>query len=109
MTASTTKSQEEDWDQDLVLPPPTVEWQHLVNQTNQDPREDSVTDFGWGTAAMEEGDTDTVGDEEVEEWDEGATAGAVPETSVAKPGTQRTPTFSLMMRIPACLRPQWLP
>ena len=31
---------------------------------------------------MEEGDTDTMGDEEVEEWEEGATARADPETKV---------------------------
>ena len=79
---STTKSQKEDLDQDLTLPTPTVEWGHLMNLLNQDPREDSVTDSGWGMAAMEEGDTDTVGDKEVEEWDEGATASAVPKTSV---------------------------
>ena len=79
---STTEPQEEDWDQKLALPAPTVKWGHLVNQLNQDPREDSVANSGWGTASMEEGDADTMGDEEVEEW-EGATAGAVPETGAA--------------------------
>ena len=80
---STTESQEEDWDQDLALPAFTVDWEHLMNQLNQDPREDSVTDSGWGTAAVKEGDVDTVGDKEVEEKDEGATAGAVPKTGIA--------------------------
>ena len=60
-----------------------VKWGHLKNQLTQDPREDSVANSGQGMAAMEEGDADTVGDEEVEEWDKGATAGAVPETRVA--------------------------
>ena len=76
----TTELQQEDWDQNLALPAPTVEWGHLVNQLNQDPRENSVADSGQGMAAMEEGDTDIVGDKEVEEWEEGAMAGAVPET-----------------------------
>ena len=61
-----TEPPEEDWDQNLALPAPLVKWGHLVNQLNQDPREDSVADSGWGTAAVEEGDTDTTGDEEVE-------------------------------------------
>ena len=34
---STTEPQEEDWDQDLALPAPSVKWGHLVNQLNQDP------------------------------------------------------------------------
>ena len=80
---STTKPQEENWDQDLALPPPLVKWGHLVNQLNQDPQEDSVADSSHGMAAMEEGDADTTGDEEVEGQDEGATAGAAPETRVA--------------------------
>ena len=50
---STTKPQEEDWDQNLALPAPTVEWGHLMNQLNQDPREDSVADSDQGTAAMD--------------------------------------------------------
>ena len=62
-TASTSKHQEEDWDQDLALPTPKVKWGHLMTQLNHDPREDSVTDSGWGTAVMEEGDADTVGNE----------------------------------------------
>ena len=67
MTASTSEPQEEDWDQDLALPTPTVELGHLVTQLNQDPWENSVTNSGQGMAAMEEGDADTVGDKEVEE------------------------------------------
>ena len=42
-----------------------------------------MANSGQGTAAMEEGDTDTMGDDGVEEWDGGAMAGAVPETRVA--------------------------
>ena len=37
LMVSTTGPQEEDWDQDLVLPAPLVKWGHLVNQLNQDP------------------------------------------------------------------------
>ena len=79
---STTEPQEEDWDQDLALPTPSAEWGHLVNQLNQDPRQESVADSGCGNVSMEEGDADTAGDEEVEGQDEGAMAGEVPETKV---------------------------
>ena len=51
---------------------------NFETQLNQDPREDSVADSGKGTAAMEEGDADAVGDEEVEEQDKGVTASAIP-------------------------------
>ena len=43
-----------------------VEWGHFVTQLNQDPREDSLTDSGQGTAEMEEGDADVAGCKEVE-------------------------------------------
>ena len=42
-----------------------------------------MADSGWGMMAMEEGDADATGDEEVERWDERATARAVPGTEVA--------------------------
>ena len=45
-TVFTTEPQEEDWDQDLTLHTPTAKWGHLMNQLNQDPREDSVTNSG---------------------------------------------------------------
>ena len=80
---STSKPQEdEDWDKDLTLPPPTVEWGHFVTQLNQDPGEDSVADLGPGTAAMEEGDADTVGDKEVEGGDGEATANVIPDMGI---------------------------
>ena len=99
---STSEPQEENWDQDPALSTPTVKWGHFMNQLNQDPREDSVANSGWGMAVMEEGDVDTVGDKEVEEWDEGATASAIPETGAA----DITPTLSLMMRVQPCIKPQ---
>ena len=55
LIVSTTKPQEEDWDQTLALPTPSVKWGHLVNQLNQDPQENSVADSGWGMVAMEWG------------------------------------------------------
>ena len=82
-TTSTWEPQEdEDWDKDLTLPSPTVEWGHFVTQLNQDPREDSVTDSGLGMAVMEEGDADEVGDEEVESGDGEAAANVIPDTGV---------------------------
>ena len=79
LTTSTSEPQEEDWDQDLALSPPTVEWGHFVTQLTQDPREDYVTNSGQGTAAMEEGDVDMVGVKEVEERDGEAAASVIPD------------------------------
>ena len=53
-----------------------------MSQLNQDPGEDSATDSGRGMAAMEEGYVDTVGDKEVEKWDEEVAASAIPETGI---------------------------
>ena len=78
---STTEPQEEDWDQALTLPTHMVKWGHLVNQLHQDPREDcGRLRLGYGD---DEGDADTVGDEDVEEQDEETTASTVHETGVA--------------------------
>ena len=80
-TTSTSEPQEdEDLDKDLNLPPPTAEWKHFITQLNQDPWEGSITDSGLGTVAMEEGDTNTVGDEVVEGRDGEATADVIPNT-----------------------------
>ena len=64
---STTEPQEEDWEQELSLPAPLIEWEHVVKQTT----------------AMGENEADIAGDEEVKGQDEGATAGAAPGTGAA--------------------------
>ena len=61
---------------DLSLPMPSIEWGHMMDQLNQDPRADLIADSRHGTAVMEEGGADVVGDEEVEVRDERATAEA---------------------------------
>ena len=63
----TPEPQEEDWDQELSFPAPSIEWEHKVNQTT----------------AMGEIEADIVGDEEVKGQDEGATARAAPERGIA--------------------------
>ena len=63
--------------QEMVEPAPSFEWEHMVDQLNQEPCADSMTDSSQGTVCMEGGRTDIVGDKEVEIRDEGLIAGAV--------------------------------
>ena len=56
---------------ELSLSTPSIEWEHMVDQLNEDPCADSMADSGQGTVIMEGGRTDVVGDEEVEIRDEG--------------------------------------
>ena len=54
--SATNPEEEEDWDAD-VMPspcPPAPGLEDLVSQLNQDPRAESIADFGIGTTAMEE-------------------------------------------------------
>ena len=53
-----------------------------MNQLNQDPWEDLVGDSSCGVTAMEEGEMDAAGNEEVERQVEGAMARAAPEAGV---------------------------
>ena len=75
---TTTSTSDKHWDKDLTLPPLMVEWGHFITQLNQDPREDSITDLGLYMAAMEEGDANMVGDEDVESGGVGAAANVIP-------------------------------
>ena len=58
---------------DLSLSAPSFDWEHMVDQLNQDPHADSMTDSSRGTVSIEGGRTDIVGDEEVETRNEGPT------------------------------------
>ena len=59
MAATSSEPQEEeDWDEDLSLPPPVPEWRHFITQLNQDPGDGSTADSGLGTIAMEEEDAE---------------------------------------------------
>ena len=76
-----------------------------MTQLNQDPREDSVTNSGRGTAAME-GDVDMAGDKEVEEQDGEATANVIPETGITDVAWDpKDPTLSLTMRVQVQTKP----
>ena len=57
--------------QELSLSTPSIEWEHMVDQLNQDPRANSIADSSPGMAIMEEGEADVVGDKEVEVKAEG--------------------------------------
>ena len=65
----------DDGTQELSLSAPSIEWEHMVDQLNQDPCADSMADSGQGTVIMEGGRTDVAGDE-VEIRGEGLTEGA---------------------------------
>ena len=76
-----------DWSQD----------QEASTVSTTKPQEDWDQDW-----AMEEGDADTMDDEEVEEWEEGGTAGEALETGVTDiTWDLEDPISSLLMRIPA--------
>ena len=70
----------DDSTQELSLSAPSIEWEHMVDQLNQDACANSIVDSGRGTVIMEEGRTDTAGDEEVEVRDEGLATGAAVDT-----------------------------
>ena len=61
---------------ELSLSTPSIEWEHMVDQLNQDPQANSIADSGRGMAIMEKSGADVVGDEEVEVRNEGLTTGA---------------------------------
>ena len=54
--SATNPEEEEDWDADVTPPPCPLApgCTDLVSQLNQDPRAESITDFGLGTTAIEE-------------------------------------------------------
>ena len=56
---------------DLSLSTPSLDWEHMVDQLNQDPHADSVTESGQSAVEVEGGNADIAGDEEVEIRDEG--------------------------------------
>ena len=56
---------------------PSLDWEQMVDQLNQDPHVDLVVDSGQGTISIKGGRTDITGDEEVETRDEGPTTWAV--------------------------------
>ena len=51
---------------DLSVSTPSLDWERMVDQLNQDPHTDSVTDSDQETISMGGGRTDITGDEEVE-------------------------------------------
>ena len=58
---------------DLSVCTPSLDLEQMVDQLNQDPRADSVTDSDRETISVGGGRTDIAGDEEVECMDEGST------------------------------------
>ena len=58
---------------DLSVSAPSLDWKQMVDQLNQDPRANSVTDSAQETISMGEERADIAGDEEVECRDDGST------------------------------------
>ena len=84
---------------DLSVSAPSLDWEQMVDQLNQDPHADSVTDLAQETVSMGEGRANIAGDEEVERRDDGPTTQVTTSLGwLIWTGTPVTHSLSLMMR-----------